>query len=169
MAEWLVPVGDENGAGVVRYPGRHIPVELERGAFTPRFDDARIRAFARTVAMAAAVSGRRLLSRYEIRRGSGRLRKGGRLMVTRNEALSSLGKLGGPETGVELADLGLIRDVQIADSSIRVKMVITIPRRPLVGYPLTQAKEEGQSAAGGREFKIQPRDEPWEPTSEVGR
>jgi hypothetical protein len=70
MTEWQVLArGDEDGVGVARCPEGHIHVELERGEFTLRFDDARFLAFARTVARAAAaVAGNRGLSPFEAQR-----------------------------------------------------------------------------------------------------
>jgi hypothetical protein len=69
MTEWQILARGEDGVGVARCPEGHIHVELERGEFTLRFDDARFLAFARTVAMAAAaVTGHRWVSPYEIGR-----------------------------------------------------------------------------------------------------
>lgn len=69
MTEWQVLAREEGGVGVARCPEGHIHVELERGEFTLRFDDARFLAFARTVAMAAAaVAGHDSMSPADIRR-----------------------------------------------------------------------------------------------------
>jgi uncharacterized protein (AIM24 family) len=67
MTEWQILARGEDGVAVARCPEGHIHVELERGEFTLRFDDARFLAFARTVAM-AAVTGHRWVSPYEIGR-----------------------------------------------------------------------------------------------------
>lgn len=69
MTEWQLLARGEDGVGVARCPEGHIHLELERGEFTIRFDEAGFLAFARTVAMAAAaVAGHNQLSPFEIRR-----------------------------------------------------------------------------------------------------
>ena len=66
MTEWQILARGEGGVGVARCPEGHIHLELERGEFTIRFDEARFLAFARTVAMAAAaVTGHNRLSPFE--------------------------------------------------------------------------------------------------------
>lgn len=90
-------------------------------------------------------------------------------MVTKDEVLSSLREVIDPEIGLNLVDLGLIRDVEIEDDCIHVRMVLTIPGCPLAGYLLTQVKEKVQAVAGGREVKVQLLDQPWEPPWEAGR
>lgn len=59
MTEWRVLSRGEHGVGVARCPEGHIHVELERGEFTLRFDDAHFLAFAHTVVAAAAAIGGR--------------------------------------------------------------------------------------------------------------
>lgn len=59
MASWQVLARDEDGVGVSRCPEGHIHLELERGAFTLRFDVPHFLAFARTVTAAAKVIGGR--------------------------------------------------------------------------------------------------------------
>ena len=69
MTEWQILARGEDGVGVARCPEGHIHLELDRGEFTLRFDDAHFLAFARTVAIAAAaLAGHTRLSSFEIRR-----------------------------------------------------------------------------------------------------
>ena len=69
MTEWQILARGEDGVGVARCPEGHIHLELERGEYTLRFDDARFLAFGRTVAIAAsALAGHTQLNLFEIRR-----------------------------------------------------------------------------------------------------
>lgn len=72
MTDWQVLARGEHGAGVTRCPEGHIHLELQCGALTLRFDDARFLSFARTVAKAAAaVSGKRWPKPFELVRDDG--------------------------------------------------------------------------------------------------
>lgn len=86
-------------------------------------------------------------------------------MVTKDQVLSSLREVIDPEIGVNLVDLGLIREVQIADDRIHVKMVLTIPGCPLARHLVTQVQGKVETVAEGRSVDVQLLDEPWEPAS----
>lgn len=85
-------------------------------------------------------------------------------MVTREEVLSNLRDVIDPELGASLVDLGFIREVEIADDSIQVRMALTIPGCPLAGYLVAQVKEKVEAIAEGRRVDVQLADDlsfPW--------
>lgn len=90
-------------------------------------------------------------------------------MATKGDVLSSRREVIDPEIGVNLVDLGLIRDVQISDDSIHVQMVLTVPGCPLAGYLMTRVREKVQTFAEGREVTVERLGQPWDPSLESER
>jgi serine O-acetyltransferase len=88
-------------------------------------------------------------------------------MVTRDEVLSSLRDVIDPEIGVNLVDLGFIRDVEIAEDRIEVRMVLTMPGCPLAGYLVTQVQAKVEAMAEGRAVDVALVDEPWQPPASL--
>lgn len=84
-------------------------------------------------------------------------------MVTQEEVLSALKEVIDPEIGVNLVDLGLIREVRIEDHRIQVRMVLTMPGCPLARYLVSQVESKVQTVAQGRTVDVQLVDEPWDP------
>ena len=83
--------------------------------------------------------------------------------MTRDQVLSNLRGVIDPELGVNVVDLGFIRDVQIADDRIGVRMVLTIPGCPLARSLVAPVRSTVEAIAEGRSVDVQLIDEPWEP------
>jgi ATP-binding protein involved in chromosome partitioning len=89
-------------------------------------------------------------------------------MVTRDEVLSSLRGVIDPELGASLVDLGFIRDIEIANDRIQVRMVLTIPGCPLAGYLVSQVQQKVEAIADGRRVEVSLLDDPWHPPGPDG-
>ena len=64
------------------------------------------------------------------------------MTVSREQVTEALGEVFDPELGMSVVDLGLIYDVRIDDSRVRVTMTLTAP-----GCPLHEAMPEWVRAA----------------------
>jgi serine O-acetyltransferase len=84
-------------------------------------------------------------------------------MVTRAQVLSTLREVVDPEIGVNLVDLDMIREVQIEENRIQVRMVLTIPGCPLAQHLLTQVRGKLEAIAEGRAVDVQLVHDVWEP------
>ncbi len=85
-------------------------------------------------------------------------------MVTKDAVLSSLREVLDPEIGVNLVDLGLIREVQIEEGHIEIRMVLTAPGCPLAGYLMGQVREKVEALAQGAVVDVQLLDQEWKPS-----
>ncbi|MDZ7265225.1 MAG: metal-sulfur cluster assembly factor [candidate division KSB1 bacterium] len=68
-----------------------------------------------------------------------------------------------PEIGINVVDLGLIKELVIGDERIDIKMVLTAPGCPLSGYLKDQVKKKIEAIAEGKEVNVILSDEPWTP------
>ncbi len=84
-------------------------------------------------------------------------------MVTKEEVLTALKEVIDPEIGANVVDLGLIREVQVDDARIEVRMVLTMPGCPLAGYLVSQVENKVQMIAEGRTVEVHLLDEQWTP------
>lgn len=84
-------------------------------------------------------------------------------MVTREQVVAGLREVVDPEIGINLVDLGLIKQVLIEEDRIHVKMILTAPGCPLARYLLAQVQQKVESLAGGKPVAVELLNEPWEP------
>ena len=68
--------------------------------------------------------------------------------MTKTEALAALSTVLDPEVGIDIVNLGLIVDTQIADDSVTVRMIMTSAACPMHGHLATQAEQALVKAAG---------------------
>jgi serine O-acetyltransferase len=66
-----------------------------------------------------------------------------------------------PEVGVNVVDLGLIREITLNGESVEVRMVLTSPACPLVGYLVEQVRRKVSSVTGGKPVEVVLVDEVW--------
>ena len=68
-----------------------------------------------------------------------------------------------PELGMNVVDLGLIRDIHINDGAVRIAMVLTVPFCPLTGYLVAQVQQAVEGVPGVEQTEVVLLDEAWEP------
>ncbi|MGD2057914.1 MAG: iron-sulfur cluster assembly protein [Anaerolineales bacterium] len=68
-----------------------------------------------------------------------------------------------PELGLNIIELGLVRDAVIEDDNLRIKMIMTTPFCPYGPALLEMTREKAQSASG-METHIELGHQMWEPS-----
>jgi serine O-acetyltransferase len=66
-----------------------------------------------------------------------------------------------PEVGVNVVDLGLIREIKGAGENVIIRMVLTYPAHPMAGYLVEQVRRKARRAADGRTVEVVLLDEAW--------
>ncbi len=85
--------------------------------------------------------------------------------VSRERVLDMLYNCYDPEIPVNIADLGLVYDVQVNDDVVNVKMTLTAPGCPLHALITQNIKEQLESLEGVREANVEiVWDPPWDPS-----
>lgn len=80
-------------------------------------------------------------------------------------AMAALGEVIDPEVGIDVVNLGLVYEVRVDASDVRVRMAMTTPACPLGPYLREEAEaaiREGCPEAGAVEVEIV-FDPPWSP------
>ncbi len=89
-------------------------------------------------------------------------------MLTREEVVESLKKVNDPELGIDIWTLGLIYDIFIEETKIKVRMTLTSPMCPFGPQLISDVKYEVGRLKGIKEVDVELTFEPvWEPTEEV--
>lgn len=68
-----------------------------------------------------------------------------------------------PELGANVVDLGMVKQVTIADGQVTVQLVLTAPGCPLAGLIAWQAQRAVAALPGVTEVRVEFLDEPWQP------
>ncbi len=66
-----------------------------------------------------------------------------------------------PEVGVNVVDLGLIRQIKRNGRGVEIHMVLTSPTHPAAGYLLDQVRRKARWASGGKAVEVVLLDEAW--------
>lgn len=66
-----------------------------------------------------------------------------------------------PEVGVNVVDLGLIREIVVNGQGVEVRMVLTSPACPLAGYLVDQVRRQVRSVTNGNSVEVVLVDEVW--------
>jgi len=66
-----------------------------------------------------------------------------------------------PEVGINVVDLGLIKEIVVNGGAVEVQMVLTTPACPLVGYLVEQVRRKAKSVDGIENVEVTILDEPW--------
>lgn len=84
-------------------------------------------------------------------------------MITKDQVLKSLKEVMDPEIGVNIVDLGLIYDVKVNGTKVKVKMTLTAPGCPLAGM-INAAVYEAVCKTGAKDVDLEfVFDPPWTP------
>ncbi len=84
-------------------------------------------------------------------------------MITNDKIMQALKEVVDPEMGLNVVDLNMIRDINIGDEKIEIKMVLTTPYCPLAGFIVDNIKKKTKEVAEGRKVDVVLLDEPWIP------
>lgn len=83
-------------------------------------------------------------------------------MIDKDKVIEALRDVYDPEIGINVVDLGLIREVKIDnDNNVTVDMVLTIPGCPLRDYMLSQVKETVESLEEVNSVTVNLLDDVW--------
>ena len=66
-----------------------------------------------------------------------------------------------PEAGINVVDLGLIREIVLNGNKVEVRMVLTSPACPLAGYLIEQVRRKVKGLSGAEKVEVTLLDEPW--------
>ena len=83
--------------------------------------------------------------------------------ISKDSVFNALKQVIDPEIGINLVDLGMIKDVEIMEEEIIVKMVLTSPFCPMIDYLVEQVKNKVESVAPGAKVIVSMLNEPWAP------
>lgn len=86
-------------------------------------------------------------------------------MITKEKIIQALKEVIDPEIGISVVDLNMIKDVNISDKKVEVKMVLTAPFCPLTGFLKEEVRNRTATVAEGKDVEVVILDEPWVPPS----
>jgi serine O-acetyltransferase len=66
-----------------------------------------------------------------------------------------------PEVGVNVVDLGLIREIKRNGPGVEIRMVLTSPAHPMAGYLVEQVRRKVRQATDGEPVEVVLLDEAW--------
>jgi metal-sulfur cluster biosynthetic enzyme len=68
-----------------------------------------------------------------------------------------------PEIGLNVVDLGFIKDISAEQDRVRIRMVLSAPFCPMAGFLVNQVRECAERVLPGRKVEVEILDEPWRP------
>ncbi len=87
------------------------------------------------------------------------------MSANREQVMDMLHNCYDPEIPVNIVDLGLVYDVQVADDTVNVKMTLTSPGCPAHGMITESVKEKLESIEGVHQVNIEiVWEPPWDPS-----
>ncbi len=84
-------------------------------------------------------------------------------MVGQEQVFEALRQVMDPEIGANVVDLGLIRDVQIEDQGIHIRMVLTMAGCPLARFLTRSVQQAAEAVAEGKRVEVELLQEEWVP------
>lgn len=88
-------------------------------------------------------------------------------MTKEQEIREALRDVIDPEIGMNVVQLGLIREIHVEEEETEVKMVLTTPFCPLAGWIVDQVRQKAESVTGGP-VRVTLLDERWNPSMMEG-
>ncbi|MCX7796716.1 MAG: metal-sulfur cluster assembly factor [bacterium] len=82
-------------------------------------------------------------------------------MLDKDKIIDALRDVYDPELGINIVDLGLIKEVKIDNNDVTIDMTFTIPGCPLRDYMLSQVKETVESIEGVSSVTVNILDDVW--------
>jgi serine O-acetyltransferase len=68
-----------------------------------------------------------------------------------------------PELGMNLVDLGMVKQIAIVAGQVSVQLVLTAPGCPLAGWIVWQVRQTLSALPGVKQVEVTLLDEPWQP------
>ena len=81
--------------------------------------------------------------------------------ICENEIRDALREVIDPEVGIDIVDLGLIRDIRVKDTSVEIDMVLTCKACPLSDHLSDQVRRKALGVCGKEHVIVNVLDEPW--------
>ena len=81
--------------------------------------------------------------------------------VCANEIRDALREVIDPEVGIDIVDLGLIKDIRVMDTSVEIDMVLTCKACPLSDHLSDQVRRKALGVCGKETVIVNVLDEPW--------
>ena len=86
------------------------------------------------------------------------------MAVTEKQVMSALRGVKDPELGLDLVVLGLVYDVEVADSDVKAIISLTSPMCPVAGQIVEDARKAIESVEGVSKAEVELTfDPPWTP------
>ncbi|EHQ36471.1 serine O-acetyltransferase [Methanoplanus limicola] len=82
-------------------------------------------------------------------------------MVCKNEILEALKEVIDPEVGIDIVDLGLIKEIRVQGDEAIIDMILTCKTCPLVNYLKSQVERKALGICGINSVLVNILDEPW--------
>lgn len=82
-------------------------------------------------------------------------------MLDKDKIIDALRDVYDPELGINVVDLGLIKEIKIDNNDVTIDMTFTIPGCPLRDYMLSQVKETVESIEGVSSVTVNILDDVW--------
>jgi serine O-acetyltransferase len=82
-------------------------------------------------------------------------------LVCENQIREALRDVIDPEVGIDIVDLGLIKEIRVAGTSVEIDMVLTCKACPLSDHLSDQVWRKAQGICGIEQVKVNVLDEPW--------
>ena len=81
--------------------------------------------------------------------------------VCENEIRDALREVIDPEVGIDIVDLGLIKDIRVKETSVEIDMVLTCKACPLSDHLSDQVRRKALGVCGKEQVIVNVLDEPW--------
>ena len=88
------------------------------------------------------------------------------MIIEKQNIIDALKKIYDPEIPVNIWDMGLIYDIDIADDGVVIKMTFTIPTCPMMEELLAKVQDAVQSVCGDIPVRV---DLVWDPPWDLSR
>lgn len=150
------------GATVVGVPGRIAGPEHAPTPENPVEDvmpDPMLRVISRLLDRQNQIDDR--LRAIEMSRPAATARGRPEDLLCENEIRDALKEVIDPEVGIDIVDLGLIKQIRVTGSAAEIDMVLTCKACPLSDHLTEQVKRRALGVCGIEQIKINMLDEPW--------
>ena len=85
-------------------------------------------------------------------------------MVTKSQVIKKLEKIYDPEIPLNIVDLGFIRDINIDEDKVEIKMTLTNPFCPMHSFLVNEVQDAVEKIKGVNKVKVDMVfDPPWSP------